>query len=135
MIAPTTRISPRWAPAAVCLTIAIGIAVGWCLTPAAKPTFEYVYAVLSPAGFAAMCISAALRSPRHAGWFVPLALTLVLLDVVDSPQVPALTALGLVAALVATISSLAGRKRLAIAAVLICCTSASASSLIGLSDR
>lgn len=125
----------RSLPVAVCLAVPVGIFWGWRLASAATPTFDYVRALASPAGLTALCVVALLKSARRARWLVPLLLTFVLLDVVNHPHVPALTVLGLVAAVMAAFASLVGRKRLAIAGILICGPSMSASLVMGLSPH
>jgi hypothetical protein len=133
----TASVNPyrRWVPLALGLALVFGISTGWRLVGTPTPAFDYVRAVLSPAGLAALCVMALDDGPRRARWLVALILTLVSLDLVNHPHFLPLGLLGLTAAAVATAAAFAARKHLAVAGTLVCCASISASLLIGLSAR
>jgi hypothetical protein len=102
----------------------------------AATTFDYVRALLVPAGLGALCVIALVSHPgRRARWLVPLMLASVVFDVVRRPHVLGLSVLGIMAAVVATVACLKDRKHLAVAGTLICSASISVSLLIGLSAR
>jgi hypothetical protein len=110
----------------------MGFAAGWFVPRVPAATFGHVYAVLSPAGLAGICITALLGSSERARWLVPLVLVAVVLNVVNHPHVSSLTAVAVAAGAVASATTLCRRNRIAIVGTLVCCASMSASLLIGL---
>ena len=128
-----TRCSTRWVPLAAALTTAGGITVGWLVSSVQTPTFDYVYALLSPACFAVICIRALLGSSDRARWLVPFSLLVVVLNVVNHPHTPGLSAVAVAAGAVAVATTLYRRKPIAIATTLVCCAGISASLLAALS--
>jgi hypothetical protein len=123
-----SRPGTRWLPPAFGLTVAAGIVAGWGFRPA--PTFDEVYAVLSPIGFGAICVSSLLNGAKPARWVVPCSLVLVMATTALRAHVASLTALGIAAGVLAILTSLRGRRYPAIAGVLLCCASISASLFI-----
>jgi hypothetical protein len=101
----------------------------------AATTFDYVRALLVPAGLGTLYVIALVSHPGRARWLVPLMLASVVLDVVRRPHVLGLSVLGIMAAVVATVACLKDSKHLAVAGTLICSASISVSLLIGLSAR
>jgi hypothetical protein len=117
------------------LVAAVGLAAGWFLVRHHGRSFEYVYAVLDPACMAAMAIGLLHRQAKQSRWLVPLLLLGAMVDVAIHPHAPLLTAVGLATGVVAIFGSLCGHNRSAIVATLLCCTSISASLLVGLLNR
>lgn len=125
--------SMRWVPLAAALTTAGGLAAGWLVPWVQMRMFDYVYAVLSPGCFAAICIKVLVGGSDHARWLVPLALLLVVLNVVNHPHTAGLSAIAVAAGAVAVAATICRHKPIAIATTIVCCAGISASLLAALS--
>ncbi|HEX2673585.1 MAG TPA: hypothetical protein VHM25_22055 [Polyangiaceae bacterium] len=114
----------------VVLSLCAGLALGWLVVPRGASAFDYAYSVVSPAGLGATCVYAFRRGGRAAGWVPLLVLGWFLLDIARKPHVPALSALGVAAAVIAGIASLRGHQRATIVGAVVSCTLLAA-TLIG----
>jgi len=123
-----SRLDARWLLPAFGLAVAAGIVAGWISRPARA--FDEVYAALSPIGFATICISLLLSGAKQARWVVPVMMVLVMVTSALRDHVASLSALGIAAGIVAILTSLRGKKYPAIASILLCCASISASLFI-----
>jgi hypothetical protein len=103
------------------------IAVGWFMSPGQAHAFDYVYALLHPAGFAAMAIMALRRNAKSAPWLVVLLLVVCLLDVAQGPHTPGLSAFSIAAGAIAVGATILRRNRLAQVGVVLCAASLAAS--------
>ena len=106
-----------------------GVGTGWFMHPDQAKTFDYVYAVIHPALFAGMCITALLQDVKQARWLVALLVVVLLLDIAKGPQIPMLSALTLAAGALAMVSTFRSNRRVAIGATAVCCASLAAALL------
>jgi hypothetical protein len=118
-------------PVAVVLIAAVvvaGMTVGWLLEPVHGRNFAQVKVFISPIAIGVMCIARLLdrRRHQHSRWRVPIMVGLVMLTVLtlltvfSQPHIPALTALGAGAGVVAIATSLGGLERTGSVSALVC---------------
>lgn len=109
-----------------------GLGIGWFLTADGKRSFDYLYALLAPALIAIACARAVTVTTKRHRWVVPVFLALAIVNVINRPHVPTLSALSLAAAAVATLAAVGDRRVTAVVSVIVACAAISASLLLGL---
>ncbi|MDF3065031.1 MAG: hypothetical protein K0R38_632 [Polyangiaceae bacterium] len=109
-----------------------GLGVGWFLPAGGKRSFAYLYALLVPALIAIACARAVTVTTKRHRWVVPVFLALAIVNVINRPHLPTLSALSIGAAAVATLAAVGDRRVTAVVAIVVACAAISASLLLGL---
>jgi hypothetical protein len=128
----TTRGPSRRVVVLLLLAAATGLGVGWSLPADRERSFDYLYALLAPSLIAIACARAVTATTKRHRWVVPVFLALAIVNVINRPHVPTLSALSIAAAAVATLAAMGNRRVTAVASAIVACVAISASLLIGL---
>ncbi len=114
------------------LAVAIGLGLGWFLPADGARSFDFLYALLAPTLIAIVCARAVTATTERHRWMVPVFLALAIVNVTHRPHVPALTALSIAGAAVATLAALGNRRAIAVVSAVVACIAISASLLLAL---
>ena len=109
-----------------------GILAGSLILPSRTTAAAYVYALVHPACFGALCFLAVRRGAKGARWTPLLLLAVFLLDIAKGPHVMVLSVLGLGAGAASVAAALRGHQRLALASTALCCALLAATLVGGL---
>lgn len=127
-----TQLHARFLMLLVAFAAVAGIAAGSLIIPSRTTVPEYVYALVHPACFGAMCWLALRRGGEAARWTPLLLVAMFLLDIAKGPHVAVLSVLGLGAGALSVAATLRLHQRLAVASMAICCALLAATLVGGL---
>jgi hypothetical protein len=114
----------------VAIAAIAGIAAGFFILPSRTTATDYVYLLVTPAGFGALCLIAVRRDGQVGRWMPLFLVAIFLLDIANRPHVALLSALGVGAGAVAVVATLRSHQPLAVVSTAVC-SALLAATLVG----
>jgi hypothetical protein len=131
---PTQR-HERLVVLSVAIAAIAGLAAGFFMLPPSTTTTNYIYVLVTPAGFGALCLIAVRRGGQVGRWMPLLLVAIFLLDIAGRPHVTLLSALGVGAGVIAVAATLRSHQRLAAVSTAVCSALLGATLVGGLLPR